>query len=617
MNKYCLSLFLILVLLLMVLTGCNQAVTETGPHDQDRIYQYPETLEVMEDLYQEQAVEFESFATNIMKNITAKTHLDIKFFDTKRQYQYWTSIEGDPFASERQSISTLEEGEEILRFISAYPVAEVRAKEEFITIYLYDVQKYDGHRALNQYRDFKIYHYRTAGGLLLEKEDMDKTGVWLVLNDYWWAEDPSLADYTDYEKDEYGYLNYSINILEEDGFEVKEAVISAFELPQLGLAYFREEITGSVNAKADYLFEINKNCLLLSYERNMKVTALLLNPNDGSILAEHRFSIPTNAAGTYRIQQLSDQLWVYAPRFAKGNEQLFIPFLFTETGIVAQPTIRLPKEAASWIDGKVTFLTDESGIYRIAYITSETESLVIQNFANGQVQGEPTRYDLQMLGLQQSTQLKDIAYLGEQRLVFSWTGNTDSKGGVAEYSGYGFLDPLNEQVQRIPFGGTNLLISGKRLLVANTLDFRHLRGGVSVDTTNPEDVRELHQIYLVHETGEPIVIAHPALSYMLDLEEGFQTQQVAVSVNGFYSIRMGYAFAFFDTNTRQWQKEILKLPEIYPVTRDFSGLVDSDRRRFVATLSATGKKIYILGNYYDETLEKYTGYPLLITAQFP
>jgi hypothetical protein len=80
---------------------------------------------------------------------------------------------------------------------------------------------------------------------------------------------------------------------------------------------------------------------------------------------------------------------------------------------------------------------------------------------------------------------------------------------------------------------------------------------------------------------------------------------------------MGYAFAFFDTNTRQWQKEILKLPEIYPVTRDFSGLADSDRGRFVATLSATGKKIYILGNYYDETLEKYTGYPLLITAQFP
>jgi hypothetical protein len=158
MNKYRLSLFLMLVFLLVVLTGCNQAVTETGPHDQDRLYQYPETLEVMEDLFREQKNDFESFATNIMKNITAETQLDIKFFDTKRQYQYWTSIEGDPFASDRQSISTLEEGEEILRFLSAYPVAEVRAKEEFITIYLYDVQKYDGHRALNQYRDFKIYH---------------------------------------------------------------------------------------------------------------------------------------------------------------------------------------------------------------------------------------------------------------------------------------------------------------------------------------------------------------------------------------------------------------------------------------------------------------------------
>jgi len=98
MNKYRLSLFLMLVFLLVVLTGCNQAVTETGPHDQDRLYQYPETLEVMEDLFREQKNDFESFATNIMKNITAETQLDIKFFDAKRQYQYWTSIEGDPFA---------------------------------------------------------------------------------------------------------------------------------------------------------------------------------------------------------------------------------------------------------------------------------------------------------------------------------------------------------------------------------------------------------------------------------------------------------------------------------------------------------------------------------------
>lgn len=398
---------------------------------------------------------------------------------------------------------------------------------------------------------------------------------------------------------------------------MKEAVITAFELPQLGLASERGAITGEENRKADYIFEINENCLLLSYERNTKVTALLLNPIDGTVLSEQQFSIPVNAAGTYRILQLSDQLWLYAPRFARGEEQLFIPFRCTETGMVAQPTVRLPEEAASWIDGKVAFLTDESGIYRIAYLTSETESLVVQEFADGQLQGEPTRYDLQALGLQESTQLKDIAYLGEHRLVFSWTGNTDSKTGFAEYCGYGFLDPMNAQVQRTPFGGTNLMISGKRVLVGNTTDFIRLSGGDSADTTQPEVVRELHQIHIINETGDPVVMAQPALSYMLDLDEGYQTQQVAVPVFGYFSSKMGYAFAFFDTNTKEWQKEILKLPEIYPVTRNFSGMTDSDRGLYVGTISATGKKIYILGNHYDETLKKYTGYPLLITAQFP
>lgn len=299
---------------------------------------------------------------------------------------------------------------------------------------------------------------------------------------------------------------------------MKEAVITAFELPQLGLASVREAITGHENAKADYLFEINENCLLLSYERNTKVTALLLNPIDGTVLAEQQFSIPTNAAGTYRILQLSDQLWLYAPRSARGEEQLFIPFLCTETGF-------------------------------------------------------------------------------------------------AEYCGYGLLDPMNAQVQRIPFGGTNLMISGKRVLVGNTTDFIRLGGGYSADTIQPEVIRELHQIHIINETGDPIVMAQPAVNYRLNLDEGYQTQQVAVPVFGGFSHEMGYAFTFFDTNTKEWQKEILKLPEIYPVTRNF--MADSDRGIYVGTISATGKKIYILGNHYDETLKKYTGYPLLITAQFP
>jgi len=177
------------------------------------------------------------------------------------------------------------------------------------------------------------------------------------------------------------------------------------------------------------------------------------------------------------------------------------------------------------------------------------------------------------------------------------------------------LDPMNAQVQRIPFGGTNLMISGKRVLVGNTTDFIRLSGGDSADTTQPEVVNELHQIHIINETGDPIVMAQPALSHMLDLDEGYQTQQVTISVVGGFSREMGYAFAFFDTNTKEWQKEILKLPEIYPVTRDISA--DSDRGIYVGTISATGKKIYILGNHYDETLKKYTGYPLLITAQFP
>ena len=615
MKKLRLSLFLILILLLAVLTGCNQAPKETGPHDQDRLYQYPETLEIMENLFEEQADEFESLAANIMKNLRAETFLVIRFNDTTRQYQYWASIEGDPSAPERQSISELKNGEEILRFLSAYPVAEVQASEKSITIYLYDVRKYDGHLAMNKYRDFKIYHYRTAGGLLSEKEEMEKTGVWLVLSDHWHAEDPSLTDDTDYEKDDYGYLNYSINLLEEEGFEVVEALIKAFELPQLGLADTRGDITGRTNAKADYLFEINENCLLLSYERNKKVTALLVNPIDGTVISEQQFSIPVNPAGTYRILRLSEQLWLYAPRFVRNEEQNFIPFICTETGIVVQQTIRLPKEAASWIDGKVSFLMNESGICRIAYFTSETESLVVQGFADGQVQGEPAIYDLQALGLQKSTQLKAIAYLGEHRVVFSWTGNTDGKTAFTEYCGYGFLDPINGQVQRIPFGGTNLMFSGKRVLIGNTSDFIRLSGGDSADTTRPEIVNELHQIHIINETGDPIVMAQPALNYVLDLDEGFQTQKVAISVFGGYSVKMGYAFAFFDTNTKEWQKEVLKLPEIFPVRRDFSA--DSDRGIYVGTISATGKKIYILGNNYDEELKKYTGYPLLITAQFP
>ncbi len=606
MKQLRLSLFLILILLLTFLTGCNQPV-----------YQYPKTKEEITSLFQEHKDEFELFAANCLKNLTTGGDLQIHLISQTKEYQYWRTTPGNsPVLEQKQPVYKLMKGDELLGFFSSFPVKVVQAEDSYVAISLYDAKKYDGNLAMQQSPDYITYQYVAAGGLLLEKEIMEKSGGTIILNDYWFADDPSLAvSNPDSEEDTYGYLTHSLELLKEDGFEVKEAVITAFELPQLGLTDDHKAITGEENRKADYLFEITENCLLLSYERNTKVTALLVNPIDGTVLSEQQFSIPTNAAGTYRILQLSDQLWLYAPRSARGEEQLFIPFLCTETGMIAQPTIRLPEEAASWIDGKASFLTNESGIYRIAYLTGETESLVVQEFADGQVQGEPTRYDLQALGLQESTQLKDIAFLSEHRLVFSWTGNTDGKNAFTEYCGYGFLDPMNAQVQRIPFGGTNLMISGKRVLVGNTLDFIRLSGGDSADTTQPEVVNELHQIHIINETGDPIVMAQPALNHMLYLDEGFQTQQVAISVFGGYSRKMGYAFAFFDTNTKEWQQDILKLPEIYPVTRNFSE--DSDRGIYVGTISAAGKKIYLLGYHYDETLKKYTGYPLLITAQLP
>src|SRR5450756_1247406 len=176
MRQLRLSLFLILILLLAVLTGCNQPAVRTGPDDQNRLYQYPKTLEEIGSLFQEHGDEFELFAANCLKNLTTETGLEIRIFSGTHQYQYWTTTKVNAVAPELQSVSKLIKGEEIFRFLRDFPVKEVRAEDTFVGISLYDAEKYDGNLAMQQTPDYITYKYLVAGGLLLENEIMEKSG---------------------------------------------------------------------------------------------------------------------------------------------------------------------------------------------------------------------------------------------------------------------------------------------------------------------------------------------------------------------------------------------------------------------------------------------------------
>ena len=280
-------------------------------------------------------------------------------------------------------------------------------------------------------------------------------------------------------------------------------------------------------------------------------------------------------------------------------------------------TFQVPKEAASWMDGKLTFLTDGNEIVRVAYFTHEVERLVIRDFSDGKVQSNSMSYDLQKLGLSEKTLMQKIAYLGEERLVFSWSGNTNIQGGKDEYCGYGLLNPMSGQVQRFPFGGTNLLGYGDRILVGNSSTGLYQMMGENIDKSQPDQVSKLHQIHILSETGDPVIATHPAISYEIDIDQGYKTEQLALTVYGYASRKMGYAFAFFNTVTDEWQSTILKLSELYPLFRNAPDMENIHRNRFIGTLSASGDKIYIIGMHYDEIEDRYTGYPRLITAQFP
>lgn len=622
MKKIRIPSIILLVLLLVVLMGCNQTKVDTSLHDQNRVHEYPESLEDMSELFHANEDAFESFAANLQKNITSDNmSLDIVLNDIKHQYEYsfnyQDTVPQEDRSFGRKPIGNLLKGEDILQFLKDYPVVEAEATENLVTIYLYNEKKYDGPISKSDFSEFNTFYYEVAGGVLERKEKLERGNAGTVLNDQWYAEARSLANESYYELDEYGYLKYSLNLLKEDGFEVKEAVITEIDLPQLGLSTKRDSITGTINDKADYLFEIDENCLLLCYERATQVTAQLINPSNGNIIGEHQFSIPTNVSGEYRIMPLSDQLWLYSIRYARGSDQTFIPFSCNESGIEEMSTFQVPKEAASWMDGKLAFLTDGNEIVRVAYFTQEVESLVIRDFSDGKVQSNSMSYDLQKLGLTEETLLRKITYLGEERLAFSWSRNTNNQGEKDEYCGYGLLNSMSGQVQRFPFGGTNLLVYGDRILVGNSSIGLYQMMGENIDKSQPDQVSKLHQIHILSETGDPIIATHPAISYEIDIDQGYKTKQLALTVYGYASRKMGYAFAFFNTVTDEWQSTILKLSELYPLFRNAPDMENIHRNRFIGTLSASGDKIYIIGMHYDEIEERYTGYPRLITAQFP
>lgn len=374
-----------------------------------------------------------------------------------------------------------------------------------------------------------------------------------VLNDNWVVLSPMVENDTYVQRsyeDQVALQTAVLKDLAVKGYTAATTKKTTIELPFLStVKQWTEESSITVPSGLEYIYEIDNDNVLLVYEREKQIYAVLLNWRTGQTVDQIKFTQGMQDYPAYFLERLNETTFAYAPRQSGYVPETLTLFTVENQKIAELYSMKLPIPAL-WRQSKLHFTPDLS---LCAYIDEEKNAIqVCQVGKHGELTNQKT-YSTSQLDTSENTILQELKFVDNEQLVYTWVKKvqiiTRENGSISE--GFAQLGLITNQIrQQICYKVSLLKASPGRVWV----DYLVNEGTVLVNhTVSYRQLIESDQVTQIDD----LHFAPVGANVFFSSQGEFFASRAKISSEYILNSQLDFplAFAWYHLQDNEWEKE--------------------------------------------------------------
>ena len=287
-------------------------------------------------------------------------------------------------------------------------------------------------------------YYADGNAVNAEKYDPNCS----VLNDNWVVLSPMVENDTYVQRSYEGYVAFQTTFLKDlaaTGYTAATTKKTTIELPFLStVKQWTEESSITVPSGLEYIYEIDNDHVLLVYEREKQIYAVLLNWRTGQTTDQINFTQNLQDYPAYFLERLNETTFAFAPGQSGYVPETLTFFTVENQKITELYSMKLPIPAL-WRQSKLHFTPDLS---LCAYIDEEKNAIQICQVGNLGELTNQKNYPASQLDTSESIILQELKFIDNEQLVYTWVKKTITEAEYYTSAGFAQLGLVTNQIRQ-------------------------------------------------------------------------------------------------------------------------------------------------------------------------
>lgn len=345
---------------------------------------------------------------------------------------------------------------EIQRFLLDHPVylagADQGSNTAYVSLYenigeLFLQKRSDPEVPKDQIQNVISFRYYADGNAVdANKYDPNCS----VLNDNWVVLSPMTENDTYVQRTYEAHVAFQTAVLKDlaaAGYTAGTTKKTTIELPFLStVKQWTEESSITRPNGLEYIYEIDNDHVLLVYEREKQINAVLLNWRTGQTIDQIKFTQGLQDYPAYFLERLNETTFAYAPGQLGYVQETLTLFTVDNQKITELYSMKLPSPAL-WRQSKLHFTPDLS---LCAYIDEEKNAIQVCQVGNhGELIDQKT-YPTSQLDTSENIILQELKFIDNEQLVYTWVNKvqviTRDNSSISE--GFAQLGLITNQIRQ-------------------------------------------------------------------------------------------------------------------------------------------------------------------------
>jgi len=509
-------------------------------------------------------------------------------------------VTGQPLENSFENLS----GEvDIRRFLLDHPVylagADQGSNTAYISLFenineLFLQKKSDPEVPKDQIQNVISFRYYADGNAVDAKKYDPNCSV---LNDNWVVLSPMTENDTYVQRTYEDHVALQTAVLKDlaaKGYTAGTTKKTTIELPFLStVKQWTEESSITVPKGLEYIYEIDNDHVLLVYEREKQIKAVLLNWRTGQTIDQINFTQGLQDHEAYFLERLNGTTFAYAPGQSGYVQETLTLFTVENQKITELYSIKLPNPAL-WRQSKLHFTPDLS---LCAYIDEEKNAIQVCQVGNhGELIDQKT-YPASQLDTSDNIILQELKFVDNEQLVYTWVKKVITRDNSPISEGFAQLELVTNQIRQQICDEVIQLKASPGMVWVD-----YLISSSTVSETNLVSCRQLIESDQVIQIDD-LHFAPVGANVFFSSQGEFFASRAKMSSEYIINLPLDFplAFAWYHLQDNEWEKEfwlidfedVLQSPQLQYIIGVGSEMLGDNS--LLAATSSYAQRMYFVG----------------------